>query len=147
MQGGNPGSGADLCQPDLQLFPGHAPVLLSVPGPVAGLHPPASDRTPDPVHASARPDSRCPIVGGFVSAVCYSVRRRCRALKTPGQSDGWITRQIHFVFCLQDGLLPGQRADLHSGADESDFRLDRTSPDRSSARVAACYRCFLPRHL
>lgn len=52
-----------------------------------------------------------------------------------------------FVFCLQNGLLLGQRADMHPGADENHFRLDRTPPNRSSAGVAACHRCFLPHHL
>lgn len=87
MQGGNPGSGADLRQPDLQLFPRHAPVLLSVPCPVAGLHPSASDRTSDSVRASARPDSRCPAVGGFVLAVCCSVRRRHRVITIATQGN------------------------------------------------------------
>lgn len=48
---------------------------------------------------------------------------------------------------LQYGVLPGRRAELHSVADESHFRLDSTSPNRSHLGVPACYGCFLPRHL
>ncbi|KAG7254849.1 hypothetical protein CRUP_022100, partial [Coryphaenoides rupestris] len=45
-RGGEPGVGADLHQPHLQLLPGHAAVLLGVPGPLPGLLPAAPNGLP-----------------------------------------------------------------------------------------------------
>lgn len=39
FQGASAGVSADLCQPDIQLFPGYAAVLFSVFGFVTGLFP------------------------------------------------------------------------------------------------------------
>lgn len=87
--GGDPGGGTDLCQPYLQLFPGHGPVLLSVPGPLPGLPPPAPALSPWGPPACPGPHlgcRGCPAGGPGAGAV-YTVRR-LRERRRGGERDG-----------------------------------------------------------
>lgn len=74
LPGGDPSRGADICQPDVQLLPGHAAVLLGVPVSLAGLFSAAARHPAEPVHAGAGFDSCGLAAGGSGSAVRYTVR-------------------------------------------------------------------------
>lgn len=72
--GGDPSSGADFCQSNIQFFPGHAALLLSVSGSLTGLFPSTACHPADSVHTSTHSDSCGRPAGDSGSAVFYTVR-------------------------------------------------------------------------
>lgn len=74
ITGGNSSSRADFCQSNIQFFPGHAAVLLSVSGSLIGLFPSTACDPAESVLTSSHSDWCSHPVGGCGSVVCYTVR-------------------------------------------------------------------------
>lgn len=74
LPGRDPSSGADICQPNIQFFPGHAPVLFSISGSFIGLFPSTACYPAEPIHTGTHSHSCSHNFGGPGSADCHTVR-------------------------------------------------------------------------